>query len=357
MEFDPLCENISWASTGCAASMDRRGRDVVVVVARVAYQVSLQGAPRRVLAPIRRGDELDTAGGLRAPDDLAADEKPGTDVGLVGTAHPPRVAGQRSAYAWLSVGGLRKVITVHGPRVYGKTWRGVAPSDPAPLVDPVPLRYDLAYGGVDPVTLKREPTNPIGRGFASDPALLVGKPAPQLEPMAEGVTEPHPAHAAFAPIPPQWEPRRALAGTYDAAWARGRAPVRPRDFDPRHWCWSVPGLYSPTPLMGDEQVEVGGVLPEGVWRFRLPRYAVAFEASIEGRRAPYPTHLDGLFIDADARVVELTWRAAIPLPKKWDRLERIHVLGAGELSDEVLGVPRREVARAPSHEEAPLGVP
>ncbi|WP_169796633.1 DUF2169 domain-containing protein [Chondromyces crocatus] len=332
---------MSWAAVGVNPTLDRSGRDVAVVVAKVAYRVSPEGVVRRVLAPVRRDDVRDEGGGVRFPGDLTADEKPGTDVGLVGVAHPPLRGGggpRGRSFAWLSVGGLRKVITVHGPRVYVKGWRGVAPSEPGPLVDPVPLRYDLAYGGSDPLTGAVEALNPIGMGFSSDPLRLIGLPVPPLglAEETEGVTSGPPAHATFAPIPAQWEPRRSLAGTHDAAWARERAPVRPRDFDPRHHAWSTPGLYSAAPLVGDEPVEVGGVLPEGTWRFRLPSYAVAFESVCEGRHEVHATHLDSFLIDSETRAVELCWRASIRLPKKWERLERILVLGVGELSEEVL---------------------
>ena len=341
MKLEALVENISWASVSADMVMDRHGRDVAVVVAKMAYKVSRGGAPRLALTPVRRVDEGDGAAGVRFPADLVADEKPGTDVGLVGVAYPPpRTAGDKGrAYAWLQVGTLRKVVVVHGPRVYVKSWRGgVAPSDPAPLVEPVPLRYDKCLGGLDPVTGVFEPTNPIGMGFSSQPTRLIGEPAPQLEPASieEGGAPSHPSHGAFAPIPAHWEPRCSRIGTHDAAWAKGRAPVRPRDFDPMHHAWSVPGLHSQAPLVGDELVEVGGVLPEGVWRFRLPRYAVEFGSQIDGKKAAHETHLDGFLIDTETRAVELTWRASIVLPRKWERLERVWVLGVGSLPEDVI---------------------
>lgn len=338
MDFEALVENVSWASVAGDTMVDRHGRDVALVVAKMAYRVSTKGDVRYVLAPLRGGDERDEGGGVWFPSDLGADEKPGTDVGLVGTAYPPpRSSGKTQAYAWLSVGPLRKVVRVFGPRVYAKNWRGVVPTEPAPLVEPVPLRYSHAYGGTDPVTGAMEPHNPIGIGFSSNPARLVGQPAPPLEPAEpEGGAAPHPSHAAFAPIPAQWEPRRSLIGTHDEAWSKNRAPLRPKDFDPRHHNWSVPGLHSATPLTGDEQIEVGGVLPEGVWRFQLPRYAVRFESVIAGETASHDTHMDSLHIDAESRTVELCWRVAVRLPRKWQHLERIRVLGVGKLSEEVI---------------------
>ena len=337
MDFDSLVENISWASFAGDTMLDRRGRDVAVVVAKVAYRVSFQGDVRHILAPVRRTDVRDEAGGVWFPADLTADEKPGTDVGLVGTAAPPpRASGRTQSYAWLSVGHLRKVISVFGPRTYTKGWRGVVPSEPAPLVDPVPLRYDFAFGGIDLVTSASEPHNPLGIGFSSNPARLIGKPAPPLEPAPADGPPPHPSHATFSPIPAHWEPRRSLIGTHDEAWSKNRAPVRPKDFNPRHHAWSVPGLHSATPLVGDEQIEVGGVLPEGLWRFRLPTYAVRFESVVAGQTASHETHLDSLHIDAETRAVELSWRTSIALPTKWELVERIRVLGVGRLSEDVI---------------------
>lgn len=345
VHLESRVENVSWASFGVDATTDRHGRDVALVVAKVAYVVSPQGAPRLALAPVRREAQAEEGGGVRFPADLGADEKPGTDVGLVGTAHPPpRGSGRSSAFAWVSMGPLRKVVTVFGPRVYTtRGWRGgVLPSDPGPLVDPVPLRFDQAYGGTDALTGETEAWNPAGVGFASDPLRLPGRPAPRLAPVApEGSAGlvPHPSHGVFAPIPAHWEPRRSLIGTHDEAWARTRAPVRPRDFDPRHHCWSVPELYSAAPLLGDEVIEVGGVLAEGLWRFQLPRYAVRFESRVDGRDTAHETHLDSVLLDADRRSVELSFRVAIPLPRKWERVERIRVLGVGTLPEDVIRGP------------------
>src|SRR4051812_37399009 len=84
MDFASRLQNVSWANVAVDAVLDRHGRDVALVVAKVAYKVSLQGAARRVIAPLRRMDEGDEGGGVLFPADLDAPEKPGTDVGLVG---------------------------------------------------------------------------------------------------------------------------------------------------------------------------------------------------------------------------------------------------------------------------------
>lgn len=358
MSLEERIENISWASVGLETTLDRHGRDVAVVVAKMAYTVSFQGKPKLALAAVRRGEIPDIGGSIRFPADLEADEKPGTDVALVGTAYPPVRSTKGRAYAWVSMGPLRKVVAIHGPRFFTKDWRGnVVPSDPGPLVEPVPLRYDLTFGGTDPTTGTHEPRNPLGMGFSSQPAKLIGQPVAPLEPatLQEGGGDAHPSHGCFAPISAHWEPRRSRIGTHDAAWAKHRAPVRPRDFDPLHNCWATPNLYSATPLVGDELVEVGGVLPEGVWKFKLPRYEVNFGSRVDGQMTAHPTHLDSVLIDADKRAIELCFRASILLPRKWQMLERIVVLGVGTLPEEVIrgpefsqGVSPAEPARARS---------
>jgi hypothetical protein len=102
-------------------------------------------------------------------------------------------------------------------------------------------------------------------------------------------------------------------------------PLLPPDFDSRYHVCVPPDQWSEMPLRGDEPVEVLGATPEGAWRFQLPRIVPGFSSFMGGRRAEHRTHLDTILIDADARTVELTWRAAIPLPRKYEMLERVLV--------------------------------
>lgn len=318
--------------------LDYHGFDACVVVAKVAFRLSVEGKARVGFRPVRASAEYDH-GCLKFPHDWAA-VKEGTDVGLVGMAHP--VASRESkeagrAYAWLQIGLMKKVIQIWGPRTYRLAWGEVSPSEPGPL-EPTPLRYDLCYGGFDTDGATCE-ENPYGRGFGKDRTALVGKPAPQLEPVYDPLgraPKDHPSHGVFAPIPAQWEPRNKLRGTHDFEWMRERNPVAPLDFDPHFENWSTPALYSKTPLRGDEPIEVAGVLPEGPWRFQLPHYPIEFASTIDGEKFTHPTHLDGILIDADERVVELAWRAVIRLPKKWEAVESIRARATIALPNEML---------------------
>lgn len=343
MDFDHRLENRSFATVRSFVTMDAEGFDVVLVVAKIAFRMSFDGRARLGFSPVRASTELD-GGSAKFPHDMAAD-KPGTDVGLIGTAYPLQsnraealreAKAKNRAFAWLQVGSLRKVIQITGPRMFYSQLGTLSTTDPGAL-GPTPLRYELAYGGrADDATQCEE--NPVGRGYASDKKALFNKPAPQLEPVYEtlgNAEKGSQAHATFGPILEHWFPRTKYQGTRDSEYMRERYPVKPLDFDRRANCWSTPGLYSSEPLQGDEPIEVAGVLPEGVWRFKTPRYPMRFEYTMDGSLFGPPTHLDGLLIDADKRTVELSYRTKIRLPAKWARLSQIRALSTVGLPDEM----------------------
>ncbi|HMA93882.1 MAG TPA: hypothetical protein VKP30_14425, partial [Polyangiaceae bacterium] len=58
----------------------------------------------------------------------------------------------------------------------------------------------------------------------------------------------------------------------------------------------------------------------------LPRLAPGFSSVVSGQRQDHRTHLDTILVNAVERQIELTWRAAIPMPKKLEMLERIRVV-------------------------------
>jgi hypothetical protein len=258
MDLNTRCTNESWGTTRCEPMLDRFGNDVAVVVSKVTYAVSPAGRVTLAFRPVRSGDILESSGlegrgVVRYPSDLA-DDKPGTDVVLVGTAKPPRGKTVDRQLAWVSVGPLRKVVQVYGRRVYTADFSGVVPGAPATLGE-TPLRYDLCFGGRDTANggWAEEAHNPVGRGFAVDPKTLIGTEAPRLEPVADPRTGrvPHASHGCFAPIPPDWEPRRSLIGTHDAEWIEKRAPIRPRDFSVKHHLFAPPDLHAEQPLTGE----------------------------------------------------------------------------------------------------------
>lgn len=312
---------------------DVSGRSVLVTIAKIAYHVDASGIVSLAEGvPIRMADEpsSDTANASpRYPSDLAA-HKPGTDVVFVGTAYPRPGRAVTEQLVSVRVGPVAKTVRVFGTRVLQASLLGGVAPGPAQPLTPTPLVYELAQGGTDPDEPNAfDPRNPVGIGFARSRATLEGRPAHRLEVPRGGGREP----AGFGPIPAHWSPRRELAGTFDEAWRTTRAPFAPADADGHHACVAHPDLWSAEPLAGDEPVEVLGATPEGAWRFRLPRHHPSFRARVNGVEQWLETHLDTYLVDGDARRVELTWRAAIAIPRKSDFLERVTIFADGDPPD------------------------
>jgi hypothetical protein len=261
---------------------------------------------------------------------------------LVGTAHPPadRAVTEMDVSVRVETGRqtLSKVVRVYGPRTYIAGALGVVPGRPEAL-GPTPLVYELAYGGrddSDPLQPAAEPRNPVGRGFSRDWARLVGQPAPALEDPRYPLSSRAPAPAAFAPMASHWAPRQLLSGTFDARWRAERAPIAPADFDPRFNSVAPAELWSEEPLAGDEPIEIAGATAEGLWCFRLPPYRPVFRAAVRDASIEPRTHLDTLLIDSAERRVELTWRVAIPLPRKRQALGPITLFGEPALPESLV---------------------
>ncbi len=346
MDLSRICETRAPMDVRCRPMTDADGRDVLLVVAKMTWSVSPRGQARVAfpIAPVTFFDlprsDARTAGrrfeSLRRASD-AVEKKPGTEVILVGTAypsHPEATEQEVSLRVEAGRSSLHKTLTVTGRRVWLPSLLGMAPGPPARM-EPTPLVYELAYGGVDDsgAELVLEPRNPAGTGFLERRKSLFGRPAPVIEDKRALLSSASPAPAGFGPIPPHWSPRRELAGTHDDAWSRERAPIRPLNFDPRHHCCAPPDQWLETPLLGDEAIEVLGATREGAWRFRLPRFAPEFNVTIRGETTVRDTHLDTLLIDADAGTVELSWRITVPLPRKTDHLEKVLVYGIPPLPD------------------------
>lgn len=351
MDLSRICETRAPMDVRCRPMTDAEGRDVLLVVAKMTWAVSPRGQAQLAfpIAPVQFFDRWRTETSRDAPgrrfESLvrasdAVEIKPGTEVILVGTAYPSHPeATEQEVSLRIETGrsSLQKSLTVTGPRVWVPTLRGMAPG-PAGRMEPTPIVYELAYGGyddsADPMVM--EPRNPAGTGFLERRKGLYGKPAPVIEDKRAPLSSSSPAPAGFGPIPTHWSPRREMGGTHDDAWRRERAPLRPLDFDPRHHLCAPPDQWLQTPLLGDEAVEVLGATREGAWRFRLPRFAPEFNVTVRGETAVIDTHLDTFLIDADAGRVELSWRIAVPFPRKAEMLEKVLVYGVPPLPDSMV---------------------
>ncbi len=336
MNPERLLENNALPFAAATLIDDHLGHECALVIAKLAWRVTADGQahiaePQR---EIRFSPEYFRGAGssLKYPHERYT-EKPGTELLLIGDAWPSpgKKVSQMDVSVRLESGErtLKKSVRLFGPRVFVENVLSITPGSAAEITGPVPLVYELAAGGTDPERPYDDggcdPVNPVGTCFRRDKKKLVGERAHQLEPI-EGS-----APAGFGPIARHWSPRAALFGTLDDAHFRRRHPVPPRDFDLRYNVDAHPDLFSATPLQGDEPIEVVGATPEGAWRFRLPLYQPRFHVLQDNAWTERPTKLDTIFVDLSnvrRRIVELTWRCAVRLPKRTERLQKIRVTNA-----------------------------
>lgn len=292
-------------------------------------------APRGARRPLRAADVPwgdPEKSSVRYPSDLFL-RKPGTDVIVVAAAHAPGGRPVPAFDAGVRAGKLEKVIRVTGLRVWEANGAGLSAPRPGTGIE---VRYDLAWGGSDFSDPSRpivEPRNPVGLGIARDPAALTHRPAPMIEDPKDPLRAARSSNVpvGLGPIGRHWEPRRRYLGTYDAAWLEERAPLLPLDHDDRANLCASPGLSSPSPFTGGEAVALENLTPGGgSLTFRLPRIRLTMTVLLrdpgsDAPRGPAITetpHLDTVLIDTldvpegAAAVVELTWRAAFPHPRR-----------------------------------------
>lgn len=248
--------------------------------------------------------------------------KPATDVVLVGHAYPAK-AGDTETLVGLRVGPMRKLVRVVGDRWWVKRAGLISKTAPQPF-DKIPLQWERAFGGwdrhaPDPAEHRCETRNPVGAGFRvrwwdEEPRVAL----PNLEDPDEAIAafddRPRPVGFGFLSAP--WQPRAALAGTYDAAWMKGRMPLLPTDFDPRFLNAAPLDQIVQGYLQGHEDVSIVNASPHGALHFALPGQGLppTFEVSLRsgGTHALRPV-MDTLLIDTESHMVSMLWRAALPV--------------------------------------------
>ncbi|NVB42850.1 DUF2169 domain-containing protein [Pseudenhygromyxa sp. WMMC2535] len=318
----------------------RDGRETLFVMIRASFALNRAGVgepsdeqPEPELVDRYRGE--DGASSLLCASDLHPGKR-GTDVVLMGSAWARGGVPTQMVDTCVRVAERAKVVRVYGDRSWRPGAVGPRPSPPEPFVS-MPLIWERAYGGrgpTDPRTERYtvEARNPVGRGFAKGRpnAELHVEPVPNLVdprvPFERFGQDALPACYAF--IAPHWQPRAALAGTYDAAWQRRRAPYLPEDCDPGFFNAADPQLRFDRFLLGDEPVELHGLTPEGTLNFALPRLDWKIEVK-HGRRwrldCALAADLETVLFEPDLGRVSLSFRAAHPCDKHLLDIRKVKV--------------------------------
>ncbi|MCC6528419.1 MAG: DUF2169 domain-containing protein, partial [Polyangiaceae bacterium] len=210
----------------------------------------------------------------------------------------------------LRVGPLERRLVVQGPRRWERSGGRLVPGMATPFAE-LRLGWRVAFGGKDGD--EAFAANPVGKGFWSRSARRdpEGLELPQVEDPDCLMSEPAdlPAPACLEGVAPQGAPRVGLAGTYDEAWRRTRAPFVPDDFDPRFHHHGSGVLGGTARLVGGEPVELAGFDVEGTRRTRLPR----LHPRLRLLGYDLVPVLGAVHLDAEEDLVALTYRFSLPV--------------------------------------------
>jgi hypothetical protein len=322
----PNLKNLTRFAAVDLPSMNTAGEELLVICVAGRFDLPLAGRPSNeppkpseaqqppVMEDVYWGEP--GASSLRYEGQTAY-TRPGTDIYVSGHAWAPRGKPVPDVLAAVKVGSCQKGIRVFGTRVWYRGALGLKASAPRPF-ESMPLRYERSFGGVAAATSKEppayEPINPVGMGLYGSAKESVEQPLPNLEDplhLMSSPTERVPP-AGFGPIARSWQPRLGFAGTYDETWVESRAPLWPRDFDPRFFHAASPGLVASPGLKGGEFVVLSGFSPDGQIAFPLPRYRLMVKSVFRGRDERRELALDAVQIEPDEKALTLIWRAAIP---------------------------------------------
>jgi hypothetical protein len=319
--------------------VDPAGREHAVVVAKGTFRIPEDGSPAELAPPERQrplvlADTFTGGPGRSAPVHEAefAWTKPRCDVLVNGTAHAPGGRPAERVRVGVGLGAWRKVFDVVGDRVWIQRGLTPAPSAPIPFAT-MPVTYDRAFGGVDdtnPANASAYMRNPVGRGYGAPRSAerLLGRPVANTEDPRDPVLLPWGRYApmSLGPVARGWQPRLALAGTYDQDWLDNVFPFLPADFDVRHFQAAPEDQQVGEPGAGEEVVLLN-LTPAGRVRFRLPtepEVPVAFfpkRGEVERLRAT----LDTVLIEADQGELCLVWRCTRPLRRDIFELSEVLV--------------------------------
>lgn len=315
---------------------DRDGAEIWLVAVKCSFDIGVDGstAPSTVQPPVTQIPEyMDPAApehsSLRYELDLVR-TKLRTDVLVLAQAHAPRGEPVTELDVGFRVGPVAKRLRVTGDRV----WLGRTASAPQPFVT-MPICYERAYGGIDPGTRdSAQPQwnvrNPVGTGFMLKAASAEGLRLPNIEYPDQLVHSwsDRPAPAGFGPLGVHWQPRLALAGTYDERWLRERQPLLPEDFDDRHYQCAPLDQQAPQFLRGGEPVALVHLAPQPEIHFTLPRVLLGFETFFsDGTRALHErARLHTVILEPSAMRVSLVWHSALPCHPKVHKLMRTRIV-------------------------------
>ena len=307
----------------------RDGAEIWLVAVKATFDILPNGQTRvsKIQPPVLRlaehyGDPAKTS--IKYDADLVLTKKT-TDVIVVGHAYSPPGESVTHADVGFKVGTVQKVLRVFGDR----TWNSIGMTAPQAF-ERMPLVYERAFGGAD--ALSKNPAkdwdwrNPVGTGFAVTGRNATGLKLPNIEDPKSLIRTrgDKPAPAGFGAIAGHWQPRVALAGTYDDHWMKTRQPLLAEDLDDRYFQSAPADQQAREFLHGGEPVVLLRLTPSGDLRFTLPKLYLGFETCFyDGSREIHKNRkLHSVILEPDFPRVSLVWHSALPCHFKVQKLER-----------------------------------
>ncbi len=257
--------------------------------------------------------------------------RPGADILFFGAAHTfssepvARTSVRLALLSPIVPGGpfsnavvlVDKTIEVVGPRTATKGWPTVPPSGFTTLS----VGYENAYGG------PRYEANPAGTGHEADGQGRVRLPCLAYPKDAAAVHEP----AGFGPIPPAWLARKRLLAPNVLATVAQPRPELVSNMDFRYF-HSAPIDQRTAYLRGDEWLYLEHLSPIAERFFtQLPSLrATAAVRMPRGETQPVRMHIDTLYIDGEAGIVDVIARGSFAIESEAD-LRWLKLLAGFEL--------------------------
>ena len=327
-----LCDTTPFRS-GLFVLPNPEGVESLVIVVKASFRIGPQLEIAADQGEVVLGDQY--GGAPEASSIVRANEvhthKVGTDVLVLGEVCAPRGQPVTELDVVVRVAGRQKVVRVFGDRHWTEGLAGVVPGRPVPFAR-MPLAHERAYGGSDPADESEAGSdlrNPVGMGHLGrrNARELLGLPVPNFELPGQLLTklgqvvEP----AGLGPLAPHWQPRLGFAGTYDAHWAKTRAPHLPEDFDPRFFNAAPVDQQFEAGLQGGEPLAMLGLHPAGMCEFSLPQCTFRIDVRIEGGHERPQAKLDTVVLIPSEARLEMIWRAELPVDKRVLRVEQVEV--------------------------------
>lgn len=318
---------------------DRNGAEIWLVAVKATFDIKADGTTEvsKQQPPVLRMPEYHGEPGkssIKYDADLVLTKR-ATDVIVVGHACAPAGTAVTQLDAGFRVGPIQKVLRVFGDR----TWGAFGSTAPQPF-EKMPLVYERALGGIDLKSKSPEKDwewrNPVGTGFAVSGRNATGLKLPNIEDPTNLISSwaDRPAPAGFGVIAGHWQPRVALAGTYDDHWMQTRQPLLAEDLDDRFFQGAPADQQTPEFLRGGEPVALLRLTPVGDLRFLLPKLYFGFETRFyDGSREIHKTRkLHTVILEPDFPRVSIVWHTVLPCHFKVQKLERTIVTLKSDLS-------------------------